>query len=160
MTRELCFFVPSNRPGMGGRRKPWYGLNDIIDNARKNRFGYRRQKDDAEEYVSRIAAKAMEEQGWTTPDGICTVTLTFVEPHVQRDPDNIFGGAKYIMDALCKPERVGRKKDGSPRYRHANGCGAIRDDSQRYVRLRVAVAEETNKERPGVWVRIREEQQE
>lgn len=153
---ELAFFVPSDRPGMNGRRKPWYGLNDIIDNARRNRFGYRRQKDDAEAHVARFARRAMEEQGWEMPEGRCLVTLTFVEPHGQRDPDNIYGGAKYVMDAICAPERVGRKRDGSPRYRHANGAGCIRDDSQRYVDLRVAICGEFDREAPGVWVRIRE----
>ncbi len=149
--KELCFFVPSNRPG-----KPWYGLNDIIQAARTSGKGRPdRQKHDAERHVARIAAAAMQEQLWEAPDGRCEVTLTFVEVGRNRDPDNIFGGAKYILDALCEPTFSHLTKSGREVWRHREGCGAIIDDSQRYIELRCAIASDTSRRSPGVWVRIR-----
>lgn len=150
--RELCFFVPSDRPG-----KPWYGLNDIIAATRLS--GSRHpdwQKLKAEKHAAKYAWEAKVAQGWDAPEGRCEVVLTFVEVGRSRDPDNIFGGAKYIMDALCTPLFHHRDKKGKEVWRHLNGCGAIHDDSQRYVSLRCAIAERTDRQNPGVWVRIRE----
>lgn len=160
-TEELCFFVPSNYENPDGKRRgPWWGLNEIMQSQRT--FGKRKRdarKAGAERHVAAIAAEAMLEQGWTAPDGRCLITLTFVEAGRNRDPDNIFGGAKYILDALCEPSfmRVD-PKTGKEIWKHRNGCSAIRDDSQRYVTLRCAIAERTDKRNPGVWVRIRREQ--
>lgn len=154
--RELCFFVPSDRPG-----RPWYGLNDIMQAAKLS--GPRRpdrQKLKAEKHVAEKAWAAMVAQGWTEPECRCDVILTFVEMGRNRDPDNIFGGAKYVMDALCAPLFHHRDKQGKEVWRHMNGCGAIHDDSQRYVRLRCAIADETSRRNPGVWVRIIRETEE
>lgn len=154
--QELCFFIPSNREG-----RPWYGMNDIVQAARTTGKGHPdRQKHDAERHVARIAEAAMDEQLWSTPQGRCRVTLTFVEMGRNRDPDNIFGGAKYILDGLCTPVFSHLTKSGREVWRHKEGCGALVDDSQRYVELRCAIAEETDRRRPGVWVRIKEEDDE
>lgn len=158
MSRELCFFVPSC---YGSHRGPWWGMNEIMKSQRS--FGKHRrdaQKAGAERHVAAIAASAMREQGWTAPEGRCVVTLTFVEMGRNRDPDNIFGGAKYILDALCEPTLMRLdKRTGRKVWKHANGCSAIRDDSQRYVTLRCAIAKETDRRNPGVWVRIRPEEE-
>lgn len=153
--RDLCFFVPSDRPG-----KPWYGLNDIIQAARTSGKGRPdRQKHKAEAHAAAIAASAMDEQLWEAPEGRCEVTLTFVEMGRNRDPDNIFGGAKYILDALCEPTYSHATKSGREVWRHREGCGAIHDDSQRYVELRCAIADRTDRRNPGVWVRISEKEE-
>lgn len=156
--KELCFFVPSNYKNQHGARKgPWWGMNEIMQSQRSFGKGrVDRQKLGAETHVAEIAAHAMAQQGWVAPDGPCEVVLTFVEVGRSRDPDNVFGGAKYIMDALCEPTfmRVD-KKTGKEVWKHRSGCSAIRDDSQRYVTLRCAIAERTDRENPGVWVRIR-----
>lgn len=158
--RELVFFVPSNYENEHGRRTgPWWGMNEIMQSQRS--FGKRRvdrQKLGAELQVATIAAEAMRKQGWTAPRGRTTVTLTFVEAGRNRDPDNVFGGAKYILDALCEPTfmRIDRKT-GREVWKHRNGCSAIRDDSQRYVDLRCAIADKTDKREPGVWVRLHTE---
>ena len=149
--KELCFFVPSDRPGF-----PWYGINDMMQAIRVTGRRPNRQKEAAEKWVSAHAYDAMIAQGWVAPEGTCTVTLTFVEMGRNRDPDNIFGGAKYILDALCEPLFHHRDKKGREIWRHKNGCGALKDDSQKYVELHCAIAERTDKEAPGVWVRIRE----
>lgn len=151
--RDLCFFVPSDRQG-----KPWYGLNDIIQAARTSGKGRPdSQKHKAERHVARIAADAMQERLWEAPEGRSEVTLTFVEMGRNRDPDNIYGGAKYILDALCEPTYSHTTKAGREVWRHREGCGAIIDDSQRYVDLRCAIAQDTSRTDPGVWVRIHTE---
>lgn len=152
---ELCFFVPSC---YGSHHGPWWGLNEIMKSERLSGKKPDRQKRDAERHVAEVAAAAMEEHGWVAPEGRCEVVLTFVEMGRNRDPDNIFGGAKYILDALCEPTLMRiDKRTGKQVWKHKSGCSAIRDDSQRYVTLRCAIAEKTDKRAPGVWVRIREE---
>ncbi len=155
--KELCFFVPSNYKNQHGARKgPWWGMNEIMQSQRSFGKGHvDRQKLGAETHVAEIAAHAMAQQGWVAPAGPCDVSLTFVEVGRSRDPDNVFGGAKYIMDALCEPTfmRVD-KKTGKEVWKHRSGCAAIHDDSQRYVTLRCAIAERTDRSNPGVWVRI------
>jgi len=159
---ELVFFVPSCYVGASGREHngPWWGMNEIMKAART--FGKGRpdiQKNDAEAHVASVAAAAMEAQGWSAPEGRCVVVLTFVEMGRNRDPDNVFGGAKYILDALCEPTFMRRDaRTGKEIWKHKSGCGAIRDDSQRYVSLRCAIAERTDRRNPGVWVRIRKEE--
>lgn len=150
MASEICFFVPSDRDG-----RPWYGLNDIIDMARKSRFGYAHQKDSAEKHVARIARMTMDEHLWVPPEGQCEVILTFVEMGRNRDPDNIFGGAKFILDALCEPTFHYVTKSGREVWRHKHGAGVIVDDDQQHVELRCALADRTDRKHPGVWVRIR-----
>ena len=154
--RELCFFVPSE---YGAHKGPWWGLNEILSSARRSRTHSDRAKQGAERHVAAIAAAAMQDQGWTAPNGKCEVVLTFVEKNRSRDPDNIYGGAKYILDALCEPTfmRVD-KRTKKEVWKHKNGCAAIIDDSQRYVELRCAIAERCDPKAPGVWVRIREKE--
>ena len=84
-----------------------------------------------------------------SPTSSCEVTLTFVEVGRRRDPDNIFGASKFILDALCTPQQRGKKTI------HKHGCGAIVDDSQEYVELRCAIADRVDREHPGVWIRIK-----
>lgn len=143
MSRDLCFFVPSNRVDKRGCPLGMDGLNEIIRQARGNRFGAARSKTDASEHVATYAKLAAHEQGWSMPKGHCSVVLSFVEPSTRRDPDNIFAGAKYILDGLTA--------------RSDTGAGVIRDDSQRCITLRCVVADHIDKEHPGVWVRIKED---
>lgn len=145
---DLCFFVPSNRRDRHGRPQPLDGLNEIIRQSRGNAVAAARRKDENEGHVSRHARAAMERCGWTAPECVSEVTLTFVEVGRRRDPDNIFGASKFILDALCTPQQRGR------RTIHKNGCGAIVDDSQEYVELRCAIADHVDREMPGVWVRL------
>lgn len=142
MRREITFFVPSNRRGKNGRPLGFPGLNEMVREARTNRFASAKQKDGTTEYVRAYAIKAMLCQPWEMPKCRCLVTLTFVEPHRLRDPDNVFAGAKFVLDAITE-------RGGCPRP-------LIEDDSQRCMDLRCALADHTDKERPGVWVRIQE----
>lgn len=120
----LEFFVPTNRTDKRGNQAPLDGLNELVE---AERLGYRvgnRVKRRNGRNAEASCIYAMMESGWRCPDRKCRVTLTFVEPHRRRDPDNIFGGAKFILDGITK-------KRGKRSY----GAGAIVDDSQRWIEL-------------------------
>lgn len=156
MGAELCVFVPSNNVDKRGNPRPFDGNNELVRQARTGAYVANARKIANERHVAAYVAAAMAEQGWTAPDGPSTVTLTFVEVGYKRDPDNVFGAAKFILDALCTPRptgRVGRR--GKEVVIHANGCGALVDDSQEYVVLRMALSDKPDREHPGVWIRIR-----
>ena len=143
MSKELCFFVPSPRRDSRGRPLAMDGLNEIVYHSRANFCAANKYKSDATAYVSEIAKHAAHEQHWHTPEGRCHVTLTFVEINHRRDPDNVFAGAKYVLDGLTARADL--------------GAGVIMDDSQACITLVCALADKTDKEHPGVWVRIKEE---
>ena len=158
MTRALTVWVPSNNTDKRGNPQPLDGLNEIVRQSRGSTFAANNRKSRNEQHVARHVRAAMEEQGWVAPEGRCRITLTFVEVGPRRDPDNIFGAAKFILDALCTPQHTGRiGRRGKEVVIHANGCSAIVDDSQAYVELWLELAPETSREHPGVWVRIEEE---
>ena len=140
---ELCFFVPSPRRDKKGRPLGMDGMNEIVAQARGNRFAAAKAKKAATEHVAGFALAAAREQHWTMPEGRCYVLLTFVEPSSKRDPDNIFAGAKPILDGLTA--------------RGGLGAGIIADDSQARIDLHCSLAHRIDKEHPGVWVRIKEE---
>lgn len=139
---RLRFFVASNRRTAGGAPAPLAGLNEIVD-AERGGWGNALKKRECVR-VQRCCEEAMGKCGWKRPDGRSVVTLTFVETTRGRDPDNIFGGAKLILDGMTMPR--GRK-----RY----GAGAIRDDSQRWIELRFGKIL-VDKDRPGCWVEVEE----
>ncbi len=159
MRPELCAWVPSNNTDKSGRPAPLDGTNELVRQARGNALAAARRKRINEQHVARHVAQAMEDQGWVAPEGRSDVTLTFVEVSSRRDPDNIFGAAKYILDGLCTPVHTGRMgRRGKERIIHQDGCSAIIDDSQAYVDLHMGIAE-PDRQRPGVWVRIREKEE-
>lgn len=145
---DLCVWVPSNRWDKRGNAQPLDGMNEIIRQSRGSAVAAARRKDENERHVAHYVARAMADNGWVAPEEVCIVSLTFVEVGYRRDPDNVFGAAKFILDALCTPQRRGNVTI------HKHGCGAIVDDSQDYVELRCAIANHVDRERPGVWVRI------
>lgn len=154
---ELLVWVPSNNRDKRGNPQPFDGLNEIIRQARGNSLAANARKHKNEKHVAGYVAAEMERTGWTAPAGPCEVTLTFVEVGARRDPDNVFGAAKFILDALCTPVHTGRVgRRGKEVVIHADGCSALVDDSQEYVRLTCRLAEEPSRESPGVWVSIRE----
>lgn len=122
--RSLHFFVPTNRRGKSGPR-PLDGLNELVaaerlghrvGNALKRRNG---------KNAEASCAYEMRATGWKCPDVKARVTLTFHEARANRDPDNIMGGAKFILDGITERRA---KKD--------YGAGAIHDDSQKWIDLR------------------------
>lgn len=141
----MRFFVPSNRRAKGGEPTHLDGLNDMVAVGRSRKRGYAsRVKKENGLHVEGHCREAMHDCGWETPSGKCLVTLTFVEVDRRRDPDNIFGGAKYILDGITRPR--GRRK---------YGAGAIVDDSQKWIELRFGEIL-VDRDRPGCWVDIEE----
>lgn len=138
----LEFFVPSFKKDKRGRPAPLDGLNDLVRSERTSRGYGNSLKRRNGRHAERACLEQMRRQGWKTPDRKCRVTLTFVEIDHRRDPDNIMGGAKFILDGLIK-------RRGMRSY----GAGAIVDDSQKWIELEFGKFE-YDRERPGCKVRI------
>lgn len=137
---KLEFFVPSNRRNEDGSPAPLDGLNEMIDAERGGWGAALKRRNGRNAEASCVYA--MRASGWECPDRKCAVTLTFVETSRRRDPDNIYGGAKFILDGITR-------KRGKRSY----GAGAIRDDSQRWVDLRFGPIE-VDRDMPGCRVAI------
>lgn len=145
------FFVPSNRRRANGMPNHMDGTNEIVGSGLTNRNYAGRRKRENTEHVAKFAAAAMREQGWERPEGRVDVTLTWHEVNAIRDPDNIEGGAKYVMDALGTPSRWSEERRRF--MRNTFGAGVIQDDSQRYVRS-IHSFHDVDRENPGVTVRV------
>ena len=88
------------------------GLNEIIDAAKlrgRNYKEYATMKDRNTQMVAWLAKKA----GLPKYEKAYLI-ITWYEPDLRRDPDNIMGGQKFIMDGLVQ-------------------AGVIPDDSQKYI---------------------------
>lgn len=143
---SLRFFVPTNRLDKRGRKAPLDGLNELVRADRAGwRYGSVRKRENGQNAEAACLA-AMAEQGWECPDCKCVVTMTFVEPHARRDPDNVYGGAKYILDGITE-------RRGSRTY----GAGAIHDDSRKYMKLVLDPDILVDKDAVGCWVTIETE---
>lgn len=143
----LRFFVPTNRLDKRGNKAPLDGLNELVRADRAGwRYGSVRKRENGENAEAACLA-AMREQGWECPDRRCVVTMSFVEPHMRRDPDNVYGGAKYILDGITE-------RRGSRTY----GAGAIHDDSRKYMTLVLDPEIAVDREKVGCWVTIETEE--
>ena len=109
------------------------GTNDIIGAAKKGRGNYQPYSIMKAEYTDMI--------GWIAKQlpkyGRVDIAITWYEPNLRRDPDNITGGGtKFILDGLV-------------------AGGAIKDDSQRYINS-IAHRFEVDKENPRVEIEVQE----
>lgn len=92
------------------------GLNEVIEANRYSRYKGASLKKETETLI-RFSIRAALRRGECWPVTLpAAVMLHFEERNRRRDLDNIFSGAKFILDAM-KAE------------------GLIKDDSQRYVRI-------------------------
>ena len=105
------------------------GLNEIIDAAKRSPYEYAKMKD---RYTSEIGWLAKKLPRYNKID----ITITWHEPNKKRDPDNITGGQKFILDGLV-------------------AGGAIKDDSQRYINS-ITHRFEVDRDNPRVEIEIRE----
>jgi len=143
----LEFFVPSNRKSKNGSPRGMDGMNEIVKQSRARAAYANLRKVENEQWVAGFARDAMRNSGWQTKNCLHTVVLTFVEPNSKRDDDNVFAGAKYVLDALCKPVV------GEHRTIHRNGCGAIPDDDPLHCAL-VCKRGQEDRKNPGINVKI------
>lgn len=149
--RVLEFFVPSNRVDKRGRPTHMDGINDVVGAARANTYLSAKKKREDTEWVAVYAKAAMRRCGWERPEAPVIVTTEWAEADERRDLDNVYGGVKYVLDALCTPARWSDKKRAFTR--NPFGCGAIVDDSRKYVG-ELLFSVKTDKENPGVTVRV------
>lgn len=139
---RLRFFVRSNKRTKSGRPAPLDGLNELVASERGGWKTGNRVKRKNGLNAEASCMVAMAESGWECPTCRCVVTITFVETSRRRDPDNVYGGAKFILDGITKP-----------RGRRSYGAGAIEDDSQKWIELRFGPIM-VDREDPGCWVEI------
>lgn len=83
-----CFEIPGRLPG----------TNDYTKANRTNRYVGAKMKRETQEVIE-WAIKAARLSPITKQ---VDVHITFVEPNMKRDKDNIQGGTKFILDALVK----------------------------------------------------------
>ena|GEM_PF-538776 len=111
--RPLEFFI--HAPKIGGVQKPWASINDWMHAMNVNRF----KGNDLKKYYTGIAAEYAHEAalqaGWKTPDVRVDLRIVWHEVNARRDPDNIMGGIKFVLDGIVK-------------------AGLIHDDSQKHIR--------------------------
>lgn len=110
---RLSFFVPFQR-GADGRPVPHPGTNELIGEAKSNRYRYGGLKRTYTLIACSYAAEAARQARWRRPKGRVSVTCRWFERDARRDPDNVMGGVKWLLDGIVK-------------------AGVIADDSQRYV---------------------------
>ena len=73
------------------------GLNDMIEAARRNRYESAKMKKEYTELVAWCAKSAMLPH-FERVDLI----ITWYEPNMKRDKDNIMAGQKFILDGLVQ----------------------------------------------------------
>jgi len=83
------------------------GTNEIVVAAKSHFGAYAKMKD---EYTNAVAWLAKKLPKFERVD----IVITWHEPNLKRDIDNIAGGTKFILDGLVR-------------------AGTIPDDSQRYI---------------------------
>ena len=105
------------------------GLNEIIDAAKRSPYEYAKMKD---RYTSEIGWLAKKLPRYERVN----ITITWYEPNRRRDPDNVSGGQKFILDGLV-------------------AGGAIRDDSQRYINS-ITHRFEVDRENPRIEIEVQE----
>ena len=108
------------------------GLNEIIAAAKRSPYEYAKMKD---RYTSEIGWLAKKLPRYNRVD----ITITWYEPNLRRDPDNITGGQKFILDGLV-------------------AGGVIKDDGQRYINS-ITHRFEVDRENPRVEINIEEADQ-
>src|SRR5690554_2752765 len=108
------------------------GLNEIIKAAKKGRGKYQPYAIMKEQYTSEIGWLAKKLPRYNRVD----ITITWHEPNLRRDPDNITAGQKFILDGLV-------------------AGGVIKDDSQRYVNS-ILHNFEVDRENPRVEIEVQE----
>ena len=107
-------------------------LNDIIEASKKGKGKYQPYAIMKERYTSEIGWIAKKLPAYERVD----ITITWHEPNLRRDPDNITAGQKFILDGLV-------------------AGGAIKDDSQRYVNS-ISHQFEVDRENPRVEISVEE----
>jgi len=108
------------------------GTNEIIAAAKAGKGKYQPYSIMKSEWTHTIAWLAKKLPAYQRVD----ITITWYEPDRRRDPDNITGGTKFILDSLVV-------------------AGVIKDDNQRYINS-IKHLWGVDRENPRVEVQIEE----
>jgi len=111
-------------------------LNDIIAAAKQGKGKYQPYAIMKEQYTNDIGWLAKKLPRYNRAD----ITITWYEPNLRRDPDNITAGQKFILDGLV-------------------AGGVIKDDSQRYINS-ITHKYEVDRENPRIEIEVQEAQHE
>lgn len=109
------FRVRIHAPRALGTARPWPSTNDLVHALNRGRIRGNDLKRRYTGIAAEYAREAAQQQGWRCPESPVDVWITWYEVDRRRDPDNIHGGIKFVMDGLVR-------------------AGVIHDDSQRWVR--------------------------
>lgn len=85
------------------------GLNEYTRSNRSNRYqgaAVKRANQD-------IVVKAIKMSRVKQHEGSVTVAITWIEPNMRRDPDNVRFAAKFVLDALVETQII---KNDTQRY--------------------------------------------
>jgi Holliday junction resolvase RusA-like endonuclease len=118
----MMFEIPGRLPG----------TNEIIDAAKKGKGKYQPYSIMKSEWTHTIAWLAKKLPAYNRVD----ITITWYEPNEKRDPDNIMGGQKFILDGLVM-------------------AGVIPNDTRKHIRS-IKHIPELDRENPRVEVQIEE----
>ena len=110
------------------------GLNEIIKEARKNRYAAAYQKKKTQEEI----ATQLWPYVFRGFGGPVNIHINFYEKDRRRDEDNVMAGMKFILDAIVQ-------------------MGVIPDDSQKYCHVTPAVYVDKEKPRIEILIEDREE---
>lgn len=108
------------------------GLNEIIDAAKQGKGKYQPYAIMKDHYTSEIGWLAKKLPKYNKVD----ITITWYEPNLRRDPDNIMAGQKFILDGLV-------------------AGGAIPKDTRRHVNS-ITHIPELDRENPRVEIEVQE----
>lgn len=108
------------------------GLNEIIDAAKQGRGKYQPYAIMKDRYTSEIGWLAKKLPAYNRVD----IVITWYEPNLRRDPDNIMAGQKFILDGLV-------------------AGGALPKDTRRHVNS-ITHIPEFDKENPRVEIEVQE----
>lgn len=108
------------------------GLNEIIQEAKKGKGKYQPYAEMKRQYTDEITWLAKKLPSYGRVD----IEITWHEPNIKRDPDNIMVGQKFILDALV----------------HA---GTIQNDNQKYINS-ITHRFDVDRENPRIEVELKE----
>ena len=105
------FFIPKKFPS----------LNDVIKEARGNKYGSNKQKQDLTDYV-RLYILTHPEIYFVES---ARFKFTWIEPNKRRDPDNIASSQKFLFDGFVKGGILRNDKHAQVKgIQHEFGFGA------------------------------------
>ena len=77
-------------------------INDMIRTARGNKFAAAAQK---KKYTNLVAWEIMAQTPTTVFEAV-SLDVTWIETKKKRDPDNVFGAAKFILDGMVAADVI------------------------------------------------------